>query len=522
MKNYFLFIIVILGFNFNTNAQQAGTLNNQFSQDGWDDSVYGNDNGFTITKTIIQPDGKILVCAEANFNSEGHQAAVTRYNSDGTVDSDFGGGDGTVRSKDDDAINLYTRAYGMALQSNGKIIIAGDQFYNSERIFRLNADGSYDTSFGTDGVIDMERSNSEFIYHVAVQSDNKIVVCGSESRFVNGIQVKHVFLWRFTENGVLDATFGNSGVVSYINSTWLSGNEIYLRINDLIILPDDTILVNQSYTASENSYVMLRKLNANGTLDTSFGTNGEAIRSQVSNDGTYKYSSSSVQQNGSIVTSFTSRDVLNSNYTESLFRINAQGIIDSSFNINLGNPTIFPETIHIIASGEKIYVFKKATEDFSSFDQINCYNLNGNPITSFGNNGIAVINQNNIPISEPSEVAVSQNGNIYLASTVSNPSLGAMFFMSNVFGFDANLTVDSHFSTNEITVFPNPTKGIISISNAENTTIDTIEIVDLLGKTILVNAANTSQIDLNTFSDGTYILKVYSGSSVFQKKIIKQ
>ena len=52
MKHYFLFLIVFLGFNFNANAQQAGTLYTQFSQDGWDKSIFCNNNGFKITKTI--------------------------------------------------------------------------------------------------------------------------------------------------------------------------------------------------------------------------------------------------------------------------------------------------------------------------------------------------------------------------------------------------------------------------------------------------------------------------------------
>jgi uncharacterized delta-60 repeat protein len=521
MKNQFLFIIIVVVFSINATAQLAGTLNSQFSQDGWDDAVFGNNNGITINKTLIQPDGKILVCAGAQYPGEGLQAVITRYFPDGTIDNNFGGGDGVVRSKEDTSMDFYTSAVGMALQSNGKIIIAGDVFSNIERIFCLNADGSLDTTFGTNGVVEIASQNLEFITHVAVQSDNKIIVCGKERRLINNVIVQHVFLWRFTQNGILDTTFGASGVVSYNNSTWLASTEILLNINDLIILPDDKIVINQTYTATTNSYVMLRKFNANGSSDSTFGSNGEAIKSEIFTGGDRKYSSSSLQQNGSIVTSFTSRSAANSNYTESLFRVNAQGILDASFNINLENPTTFPEILKVIASGEKIYVFKNATEDFSSFDEINCYDLDGNSITSFGTNGIALINQNNIPTSYPAKAVVSNIGSIYIASTISNPSLGEMFFVSNVIGFDPNLSTTDNLIENKIIVFPNPTKGIVSISNPENVVIKKVELVDGMGKIIAVATENTAEIDLTTYSSGIYVLKIYSGECIFQKKIIR-
>lgn len=521
-KNYSLFVAILL-LSLSAIGQNPGTLNPEFSTNGWDASVYGNNNGFYINKSLIQPDGKILVCGEGYYSSEATQAVVTRYNIDGSFDTTFGGGDGTVRSKDDAAIDLWTHASGMGLQSTGKIIIAGDVFYNEERIFRLNADGSLDASFGIDGVISRPRPNAEYIYHVGIQSDNKIIVCGEEKRFVNGVLVKHIFLWRYTENGILDTTFGNSGDVSYNISNWLDGNEILLLINDLIVLPDDKIIINQSYSAASSSFVMLKKLNANGTVDTSFGTNGEAIKAEVSNDGNYKYSSSSVQQNGSIITSFSTRDAVNSNYTESLFRINAQGIVDPLFNINLGNPTNYPTESQVKVSGDKVYFIKKAGQSGYDFDEIHCYDLNGNLVTSFGENGIAIIDQNDIPQSYPNKAAISPDGNIYLISNTNDPNNpdNTMFLAINVTGFNANLSVVDNEFENQIVVNPNPTTGLVSISNSENTTIDKVEMTDSLGKIIFTETENTSQIDLSNFSPGIYILKIYSEQSVSQKKMIK-
>ena len=74
----------------------------------------------------------------------------------------------------------------------------------------------------------------------------------------------------------------------------------------------------------------------------------------------------------------------------------------------------------------------------------------------------------------------------------------------------------------KINISPNPTTGIVSISNQDNLSIDKIEIVDVLGKTISTKTENTSQVDISNMAKGIYIFKIYSGETVFQKKIVKQ
>jgi len=520
MKNQFLFIIIVVVFSINATAQLAGTLNTGFSQDGWDATIFGNNDGFYVNKTLVQPDGKILVCARAYLQSQEQQAVIARYNPNGTIDTSFGGGDGIVRSKEDTAINLHTSADGMALQNNGKIIVAGDVYSKTERIIRLNIDGSIDSTFATGGFIDITRENSAFIFHVAVQSDNKIIVCGKERRLANELVEPFVFLWRFTENGVLDTSFGKEGMVSYNSKTWLGTSEILLSINDLILLPDDSILINQTYTVAATSFLMLRKFKANGTFDASFGINGEAIKSERSKSGSYNYSSSSVQQNGSIVTSFTSQDE-NLMYTTSIYRLNAKGVKDKSFDIKLENPSSIPDLVQVIATpSEKIYVIKKVNPSGLSFDEIHCYDSDGKPVETFGKNGIAVINQNNKSTSYDVYAAVCSNGTIYLASDILT-NVGQHLLISNVIGSDSTLAISDEIATNEITVFPNPTNGIATISLKNNALIDKVELVDSMGKIVTVATENTAEIDLTTYSSGIYVLKIYSGERIFQKKIIR-
>jgi len=522
-----LYLIIFIAISFNSLAQLAGSLNSSFSENGWD-TIYGNDNGFEITKILIQQDEKILVCAEANFSNEGHQAVIIRYKTDGTPDPDFGAGDGMVLSKEDAGINLYTRAAGMALQSTGKIIVAGDQFYNSERIFRLNADGTLDATFGTDGVVDINRPNSEFIYHVAVQSDDKIIVCGKESRFVSGVLEPHVFLWRFTPDGAADMSFGNSGVVSYNSQSWLGTFETYLVINDLIVLPNDAILVNQSFTKYPDSFVMLSKMNADGAFDNSFGVAGHSIHSVKNNDGNYTYSSSSVQENGSVISLFTTRDTINATYTESVFRVNAQGQPDLSLNVNIGITEFFPVKSELMVSGNLFYYCRKSdNQTGNSYNVLSCYDLNGNPVTGFGNAGIAVINQNGIPVSATTTMAVDGNGNINLSSGTPDPnnSENLLFLTSQVTGAFNNVSIGDHFEENELSVYPNPTSGLIYFKDYTNSpSLLEAEVRNSLGQIVFAETdfKMNDAIDLSNKAQGMYFIQIKDGLKVHSFKVLKQ
>lgn len=78
------------------------------------------------------------------------------------------------------------------------------------------------------------------------------------------------------------------------------------------------------------------------------------------------------------------------------------------------------------------------------------------------------------------------------------------------------------FVANEVAIYSNPTNGIITISSQDNLAIDKIEIVNILGKTVVAKTENTSRIDISNLANGIYVFKLYSGENVYQKKIIKQ
>lgn len=149
----------------------------------------------------LQPNGKILVVGSTN-TTEG--IGLARYNTDGSPDTSFHG-DGQLTT----AVDLNSRGYGVALQADGKILVAGTslEWVSSPgnwnfAIVRYNTDGSLDTSFGDDGKIVTDFGGMDFAFSIAVQSDGKVLVSG------RGGDGNNFALARYNTDGSLDTTFG--------------------------------------------------------------------------------------------------------------------------------------------------------------------------------------------------------------------------------------------------------------------------------------------------------------------------
>jgi hypothetical protein len=361
-----------------------------------------------------------------------------------------------------------------------------------------------------------------------VQSDDKIIVCGKESRFVSGVLEPHVFLWRFTADGTADMSFGNSGVVSYNSQSWLGTFETYLVINDLIVLPNDDIIVNQSFTNYPNNFVMLSKMKADGAFDASFGIAGHSTKSVKSNDGVYTYSSSAVQDNGSILSLFTTRDTINATYSESVYRVNALGQIDPSLNVSIGIAEFFPVKTKLLVSGNLFYYSSKSdNQTGNSYNVLRCYDLSGNPIAGFGTAGMAVINQNDIPVSAMSAAAVADNGDIIISSGTPDPdnSDNLLFLTAQVIGAINNVSINDPFKKNDLSVYPNPSSGSIYFKGFSGVTGPVkAEVLNSLGQKVFSKSdfyLNQS-LDLTKMTQGMYFVQIKDGSKVQSFNVIKQ
>ncbi|MFD4597320.1 calcium-binding protein [Streptomyces sp. NPDC058464] len=209
----------------------------------------------------LQPDGKIVV---AGGSWRGYENCcwftVARYNTDGTLDTGFGGGDGRVFTD----FGTPEEAMDVAVQPDGRIVAAG-YVGGQAAVARYLSDGTLDTSFSGDGMVTTDPSPSPEeggdVRALALQPDGKIVVAGQvgTTRF-------DFSLIRYNGDGSLDTGFGSGG----IQRTDFGD---YDTAEALAIQPDGKIVA----AGGGGGGFALARYHTNGTLDTTFDGDGLAV-----------------------------------------------------------------------------------------------------------------------------------------------------------------------------------------------------------------------------------------------------
>jgi uncharacterized delta-60 repeat protein len=175
------------------------------------------------------------------------------------------------------------RVSAIAVQGDGKILVAGDVSSGSDRDFalaRYNPDGTADSTFGTGGrVITDVAASDDFVKDVVLQSDGKIVLAGGSFTFYpEGYYTSAFVIARYNSTGTLDPTFGVNGLV-----TTQPGNRLYADQGAVVVeVRADAKLVAVGYVVESGvsfAAVAVARYNADGSLDPTFGTGGTATYS---------------------------------------------------------------------------------------------------------------------------------------------------------------------------------------------------------------------------------------------------
>lgn len=193
----------------------SGDLDQSFGKDG---KIITDFFGRTDVGKNILIDGnkKILISGSATKVSTSDHFALARYNDDGSLDASFGLGGKVTTSKIADNKYVSEGIDGLGLQSDGKIVACGRGFFESNSglaLVRYNEDGSLDNSFGTDGVVftfDAEEQN--FPLALAIDATDKIIVVAAA--FKQHPESSSFAVFRFNADGSLDNSFGREGRVT--------------------------------------------------------------------------------------------------------------------------------------------------------------------------------------------------------------------------------------------------------------------------------------------------------------------
>ena len=326
--------IIVLGYDLDDVYLELGLSLTRYLPDGSLDTTFGTggkifERGLTPTHLALQADGNIVVAARTD---------VLRYLPNGTRDLSFDG-DGRLE------FGVF-QALRPIIQNDGRIIVAGILYiepnFGDPALFglaRLNADGSFDTSFGSTGFVTTEFPfTSSYLDAIVIQNDGKIVAAGTSSNYNNdGIcNPCNIALSRYYPDGSLDLSFGISGRVTTPGGEY-NGQYNSLTITGVTLQHNQKIVVSGHYSAPYDVGGLVTRYVPIGGLDASFG-----VRGQVSIPNLCPYSIA-IPSDGNIIIAGGTTGYDPSDSSHEIGRLFADGAPDPSFGSNGRVTTLFPD-----------------------------------------------------------------------------------------------------------------------------------------------------------------------------------
>jgi uncharacterized delta-60 repeat protein len=306
-----------------------GTLDTAFGGDGIVTTNFTphDDHAFGVA---IQADEKIVVVGYSGQGGANDvkklKLTLARYNSNGTLDSTFGG-DGKVRTN---VGRCWDFGRALAIQADGKIVAGGISFSGANcdnatfALIRYNSDGTLDSTFGGDGKVTTDlTSRLDFAFADAIQADGKIVAAGVSG--LGGPNPKFA-LARYNSNGTLDSAFGGDGKVTTDFTRFVDwGDSVAIQADGKIVASGTSGL------GGPNSKFGLVRYNSNGTLDSAFGGDGK-VTTDFTHSGDEDRSAVAIQADGQIVVAGSAGfEGGGGNWKFGVARYNSNGTLDSAF-----------------------------------------------------------------------------------------------------------------------------------------------------------------------------------------------
>lgn len=348
-----------------------GNLDTTFDGDGRVTTAITNNSLFAFA-VEVQNDGKIVVAGTSSQSAY----FVARYNVDGSPDLDF----------DVDGIAFTPFISGttgsgvkadLALQTDGKIVVAGSGFFSGSGydfcVARFSSNGTLDNSFDSDGVVNTSISpNWDYANAVAIQTDGKIVVVGQSRNDTDGWD--QMALIRYNTDGSLDTSFDGDGKLTTAIGTVGARNGSDAA-NSVAIQSDNQIVVAGRF--GQNGNFAIVRYNANGSLDTTFGAGGK-VTTTVGTNSNDRANAIVIQTDGKIIAAGSSTSV-SGNVDFAAVRYNADGSLDNSFADGI--------TPNAYGNGGKVLVDFSGANDFAygaKIDSLGRLVVAGSTGNSFG------------------------------------------------------------------------------------------------------------------------------------------
>lgn len=528
-------------------------LSIQVKSQDWLDSSFGTNgivktnfplNGLDeVQKILSQPDGKIIAIGNTRNITNYYDIGICRYLENGNLDSSFGtsGTDGITVYDINNAENNVTDAF---LQNDGKFIVLSSIKYSNNStdiaLTRFLNNGSVDATFGTNGTtlfgINTNPEDNETGYGLLKLTDNRILVVGIYEANITG-NPAFTLACIFNADGQIDTTFGTNGYTTFNIS-----NDNFSYADKAIQLTDGKILFCGTHFSNlsndDNAYVA--KMNLDGTLDTSFASNG--IFSIDFNTPTSLYSHErainlAVSSNGKIgIGGLTATDTY---YDYLFFVLNTNGTPDLSFSTdgyliwdrNERANTIF----NVIAqnngkwliSGDYFYLNALGSTEGKFY--ATQFNADGTTDMTFGDNGEMIFDiDDNYRYTQSSTMTIDNQGRILLGGFWYN-NANLDFALARL--LTPQLLNEEIFfnENNSALAITNPVKeNIVLFNTTNNNILMNFQLYNSLGKLVfskneILISSNEITIPVENLQNGIYFLQTLDTNNNNKKtyKILK-
>jgi uncharacterized delta-60 repeat protein len=361
-----------------TNFEQSDLLVARLTSNGTLDSAFGNNGtsripvGFSAAAVAgtIQSDGRYILVGQTIGVLEFQRAVIVRLDSLGKPDASFLSGGSTQQNYDLDV-------YGAQILelTDGSFITLGLSISDlTMDLTKYNADGTIDHSFGTNGIAAGPTGTASEVLKVESQSNGRLLVLAQQP-----ISTGNTVVLGFTNTGVLDNTFGVGGVATIPTSGQIP--------TTMLLLPDNKILVTAFTFATGVSRIY--RLNANGTIDTAFGTGGSTLIASPDSGQSVAYGINT-SADGKILLSGLLAGVGDDRAL--VTRYSANGTLDTTFGINgfafvgTGTDGNRASSVDVVADGSLLI---SGNAEFTSSNEVFLTQISstGTVNTSFGTNG---------------------------------------------------------------------------------------------------------------------------------------
>lgn len=489
-------------------------------------SVNQSDQRTHITQVHPLNNGKKLVVGfmkSAIETNPFNRLMVSRLNEDGSFDPDFGFQGQVVF---DFGSNWPEENNRIVVQSDGKILV-GFHYQNQAEsnrkiaVLRLSDDGSLDVTFGVNGIRVLELTDDYIgeLGQLKVLENDSILIVGKSF-----VQSEDFLICRLTSSGNLDADFGENGIRTINIADLYSGNAFTQdAIRDVVISQNNELFL-AGYSSNPSSGLAqgcVLKLHANGSIDSSFGSNGVMLFSELQRH--VDFSKILLDSDNNLLLVGNEYAPVGYSINTILVRINDNGNIDSAFGdqgkaiINYDNWGFEPYiSSAFIDSNQNIHLV--GTDYILNKGFIVRLNSFGAPYGFEDEHGWY-----EMPLDYPLEIVGSNldyDSNILVYGNITNgENPNGMIYK---IGLTQLSSAENQLS--KVIVYPNPFTDHITLKTTES--ISEITLFDSYGRKIIALEIQQNQELINirmpeAVSPGCYILQVKSENKTFNQKLIK-